>query len=473
MYMKYDVVIIGSGLGGLACGAILSKAGFKIIVLEQASRVGGSVQSYKRGNLYFDTGLHYIGGLENGQSLHNAFSHIGLLELPWKRMDECFDLVQFGNRRYNLMQGWDNFVNGLGNDFPHQRNALARYTDRIRNTRQEDMDVNAWDYLHEVFCDETLINVLSAGAMKMELRKESLPLFNFAHAQSSYIDSSWRLEGNGDLIVTQLSNIIHEAGGDVKVHSKVVHIKHDESFASCAVVEDQSEYYADYIISDLHPSLLSNLLSDNVKTKRFISRNILSENTFGMFTTSLVLKPQCLNYRNHNIYMYDTPDVWNLQNSNEPVSGVMISYRVPQDNSCYATQIDLLTPMTWSECEQWADSSSGHRPESYHEMCMKKSMECVRLAEKAVPGLSDSIDRMYTSTPLTYRDYLSSPQGNAFGTRKDCRKSMLTFGTVLTPMKNLFLTGQSVNLPGIEGVTMTAFETCRHILGDSYINKIL
>ena len=75
-------------------------------------------------------------------------------------------------------------------------------------------------------------------------------------------------------------------------------------------------------------------------------------------------------------------------------------------------------------------------------------------------------EQRYTSTPLTYRDYLGSPEGGAFGMRKDCRAPMLTFHSVSTPLSNLLLTGQSIILPGIEGVTMTAFETCSKIIKD-------
>ena len=76
------------------------------------------------------------------------------------------------------------------------------------------------------------------------------------------------------------------------------------------------------------------------------------------------------------------------------------------------------------------------------------------------------IEQCYTSTPLTYRDYLGSPEGGAFGMRKDCRAPMLSFHSVSTPLPNLLLTGQSIILPGIEGVTMTAFETCSKITRD-------
>lgn len=80
--MKQDIIIIGGGLGGMICGAILAKDGYKVIVLEQADKAGGSIQSYRRGVHRFDTGLHYVGGLAEGQPLHAAFADLGLLGLP-------------------------------------------------------------------------------------------------------------------------------------------------------------------------------------------------------------------------------------------------------------------------------------------------------------------------------------------------------------------------------------------------------
>ena len=43
-----DVVIIGSGLGGLACGTILAKEGYKVCILEKNKQNGGNLQTYVR-----------------------------------------------------------------------------------------------------------------------------------------------------------------------------------------------------------------------------------------------------------------------------------------------------------------------------------------------------------------------------------------------------------------------------------------
>ena len=77
---KYDVVIIGSGLGGLACAYILAKEGYKVCVLEKNRQYGGSLQIFSRDKVIFDTGIHYIGGLDKGQNLYNYFKYFDLID---------------------------------------------------------------------------------------------------------------------------------------------------------------------------------------------------------------------------------------------------------------------------------------------------------------------------------------------------------------------------------------------------------
>ena len=68
--MNYDVLIIGSGLGGLECGALLAQKGLRTLVLEGSHQPGGCMQSFRRGGLHYDTGLHCVGGLAPGQTMH-------------------------------------------------------------------------------------------------------------------------------------------------------------------------------------------------------------------------------------------------------------------------------------------------------------------------------------------------------------------------------------------------------------------
>ena len=460
-----DVLIVGSGLGGLECGALLARRGLKVLVLERSNQPGGCMQSFRRGGMHYDTGLHYVGGLAPGQTMHQAFEQLGLLDLPWQRMDEDFDHVIIGGRQFTFRQGYEAFADGLAKDFPHQREALRSFISRLQSVTTDDMDVCAYDYLCQTFSDELLRNVVSAAAMKTELRRDSLPLFNFAHTLASYIESSWRLKGDGNVLVNRLISIIEEGGGKVRTNSEVVRLTETDGRIATAVCADGQAYEAEHFISDIHPALLCQLLEGCPTVRKAFRRRMASaENTCGMFTAQLSIKPGTIRYFGHNVFVYDKPDVWTMTEGNDPVKGVMISARIPDDGSDDLRQIDLLTPMPWHECRAWADTKVGRRGNDYKAFCRQKTEQCLALAEQYIPDLREKVEQCYTSTPLTYRDYLGSPEGGAFGMRKDCRTAMLSFHSVSSPLPNLLLTGQSIILPGIEGVTMTAFETCSKII---------
>ena len=464
--MNYDVIIVGSGLGGLICARQLAKEGRSVLVLERQAQPGGCLQSYRRGDFEFDTGLHYVGGLAEGQPLHEAFEQLGLMRLPWVRLDaEGFDQVTIGRQTFPLCEGFDRFANRLGEYFPQEKNALRQYVDMLRHLPplEESVEVNAYDWLTSLFRDPLLVNVLSATAMKMELRRESLPLFNFAHSMSSYIQSSWRLKGGGNMIVRSLVSDIKSFGGEVVCRAEVNELVEQDGRIVAAKCADGQTYEARVFISDVHPQLTFGWLKDSHLLKGIFRRRIQAlENTFGMFTASLVLKPDTLPYFNHNKYVFKEANVWTFHEDMDSVGGVMVSCRVPESGD-YARQIDLLTPMPWTLCNHWEDTVVGRRDELYEQQKERLADECILLAERVIPGLRDMVEKRYTSTPLTWRDYTLSPCGSAFGVRKDCRQPLVTMLSPKTPVPNLFLTGQSLVLHGLEGVTMTAFKTLEEV----------
>lgn len=489
--MKYDAVIIGSGLGGLECAHILSKAGMSVLLLKRGTQAGGCLQSYRRLGLAFDTGFHYVGGLDEGQSLHSAFRHLGLLRLPWQRLDNHFDRVTIGNQTFSFAQGYDAFVETLTAAFPAERDALNKYADMLKQCGEQQFDAlnpqtgessvlsrffetSAYQYLTETFHDPLLINVLCGTSLKMELRKESLPLFTFAHGNGSFIESSWRLKGDGSLIVNSLADGIRMHGGEIICNAEVRELVEKDGKLVHAVCSNGEIYEGTIFISNIHPAVTCNLVKQSSRMKKvYRSRITHLENTFGMFTVSLRIKPQTLRYFNWNQYIYKEPDVWAFHLKNNPVSGVLVSCRIPEDGSKYVQQVDLLTPMNWSECEQWSHTEVGRRGEDYKAMKKRVADECITLAERFIPGLRDRITGCYTSTPLTYRNYTLTPEGSAYGLRKDFRNPMITLLSPRTPISNLLLTGQNLMLHGLHGVTMTALFTCAEVLGKEPIWNIV
>ena len=506
--MKSDIIIIGSGLGGLVCAKILAERGQRVTVLERHTVPGGCLQSYRRRGLSFDTGLHYVGGLAEGQRLHGIFERLGLMRLPWQRLDpQGFDLITIGGETFPFVEGYKSFAGTLADRFPHEREALYRYValmeraDRLPSGDPEVQtlcSVNAYDYLHETFHDELLINVLAGNALKTELRSESLPLFNFLHATSTFIGGgAWRLQGCGDDIVRLLVDDIKALGGQVITGAQVEELIETDGLITAARCTNGESYEATNFISDIHPQQTFALVKESRKLTRLFRRRIdMLENTQGMFTVSLVAHG--IPYFNHNKYIYRRANVWEVVGEasklcSNPVVGeasklcsnfcidrVMVSCMGARTSpsAIKASEplvIDLLTPVPLSLFDFWADSRVGHRPDDYGQLKQQLANECIALAASVMPELQsleaspttaqslEASPTMYISTPLTWRDYTLTPSGSAFGLRKDSRQPLLTILSPRTPIPNLLLTGQNLMLHGLEGVTMTALQTCASV----------
>ena len=145
---------------------------------------------------------------------------------------------------------------------------------------------------------------------------------------------------------------------------------------------------------------------------------------------------------------------------------------MPEEGSEYTRYVDIVTPMPWDKVAQWSNTTVGHRGDEYRAFKERKADECIALAETFIPGLSDMVEARFSSTPLTYRDYTATPDGSAYGVRKDWHSPMMTLLTPKTPIPNLLLTGQSLTLHGLLGVSMTSLFTCAEILGKEAVYAI-
>jgi all-trans-retinol 13,14-reductase len=492
--MRYDVVIIGSGLGGLECGYILSKNGYRVCLLEKNRQIGGCLQTFRRGKTTFDTGFHYVGGLEEGQSLYPLFRYFGLLDLPWRKMDENgFTEVSLnGGRPYFIASGHERFVETLSADFPRQRRQIARYAAFLKQVGAGISDSflskggefsaaslferSAYSFLQETIDDPLLRNVLSGASPTMELAAGTLPLYVFAQINNSFIQSAWRLEGGGSQIAEKLAESIRQMGGVILAKTEATRLTEKDGVITGVQCNGEEEISGKYVISNLHPALTLSLIPESRCIRSIYRKRIDAlPNTFGMFTTHLQLKENALPYLNRNICLYRGNHLWD-ENRFVPgakTGAVLVCHGMPERGADRTGNIDILTPMGWQEVAPWADTSVGCRGGDYADFKERKAEECIEFVAERIPGLKDLIERTYTSTPLTYRDYTGTREGAAYGIRKDCTRLMYTMLAPQTQISNLLLTGQNLNLHGVLGVSMTSFFTCAKIIGMEKLLKEL
>lgn len=460
--MKRKVIIIGSGIGGLVTGYLLSKQGDQVIMLEHDKRPGGGLQSFYRDGIRFDTGFHFVGGLAEGGPLHPFFKNLDLLSLPWKPLDG--QEIWIGEQCYTLPTGADAWLKYLTEKFPNQEKNLRTFLKVCKEVIEcpfsETMpywERNAWDWLCETIDDPLLREVLSGSSMIVELNKKTLPLFAFAEITYSYIHSSHRMVEGGQPIIDHLLGYILSNGGEIHCSSTVSRIVEEDKKAIGVQLQDGAVINADLIVSAIHPAETMNLLSDNSSMRKIYKTRIGKlKDSLGCFTGNIKLKPGIINMRDMPVYVHRKgTKVWSYNDS--AVDHVLVHFYPEQD------ALDFIVPISWDKFKQWEGTPVGHRGEDYEQLKSDILNQCIDLAETAIPNLRDAVEDSWASTPLTWRNYFLSHNGTSYGVCKDCNSPETTLLLPRTPLQGLYLTGQSIILHGIMGTTISGFITAEFL----------
>lgn len=493
---KYDVIIIGSGLGGLACGTILAKEGYKVCILEKNKQIGGTLQTFVRDRVIFDSGVHYVGGLDKGQNLYTLFKYLGIMDkLKLRKMDEnVFDAIMFNGDPtiYKYAQGYENFIRTLVREFPDEEEAIRKYCDGIKdvcskfplyNLRSGDyfekvgvLEIDTQTFLESITPNRKLQNVLAGTSLLYAGVPYKTPLYVHALVINSYIESSWRFIDGGSQISRYLSRQIYALGGTILKHKNVVRLHEEGGKLAYAETDNGERFYGDLFISNVHPVKTIEMTASDMLKKAYRTRIKGLDNSISTFYVNIVLKKNTLKYVNHNYYYFAENDAWcvlNYTDDNWP-RGYALFFTVPAGDDEYAEAVTLMTYMRFSDVERWAHtyntvSSEVSRGEEYEAFKKEKAEKLFDLVEEKFPGFKASIESYYTATPLSVRDYIGTDDGSLYGIVKDYREPMRTFISPRTKIPNLFLTGQNLNLHGVLGVTVSAVLTCSEILGIDYI----
>jgi len=500
MNEKYDIVIIGSGLGGFVSAIILAKEGYKVCVFEKNQQFGGNLQTFSRDKVIFDTGVHYIGGLSEGQNLNYYFKYLEILdEIELKKMDEKgYDIITFDNDpiEYPHSQGYKNFAKSLLEHFPDEKNAIDAYCEkmnavcdhfplyRLKESKAYYENPTLFEERAKEFIDtltenEKLRAVLAGSNLLYAGDAEKTPMYMHALAVNSYIESSYRCVRGGSQITKALLKKLKEYGGEAFKRQEVTYIETDNGIVTAVHTAAGKIIKGDIFISNVDPKMTLKMLSPDLFRKSYLGRINEIESTIAAFSLYLAFKPGSFKYMNYNYYHFkDTDSVWDALDytqENWP-RAYMVSMGINNPNEEWGDNMTVLTYMRFEEMAPWMHTfntaaNKNERGQTYEEFKAQKSEVLINELEKKFPNIRQCLKSVHASTPLSYRDYIGCNNGSMYGYVKDANNPMKSFISPRTKIKNLFFTGQSLNMHGILGVTISGIVTCCEILGRDYLLK--
>ena len=232
-----EVIVIGSGLGGLTCACILLKNGYKVAVLEQGLQIGGCLQCFTRKGVKFETGMHFIGSAAPGQTMDRVMKYFGLGgKVRLSPLDtDGYNTIGIDGGQFRFANGNEAFIEQMAGYFPAEKDALARYVDIINrissastlssltsdrrdmaaNTEYSTCSIN--NVLDSLFKDSLLKKVLIAAVVCCRTGQDAIfpACIHYGFLQSERIPDSGRKRLHGNRPRRQ-----HQEYGRTDIHRK-------------------------------------------------------------------------------------------------------------------------------------------------------------------------------------------------------------------------------------------------------------
>ncbi len=514
---KYDTIIIGSGMGGLATAAILAKEGQKVLVLEKHYTPGGFTHVFKRKGYEWDVGIHYIGEMQRDTSLlKKLFDYITDGELKWADMGDVYDKVVIGDEHFDFVKGVKNFKKQLITYFPEEERAINDYVDLIfkavktsKNYYISKAISPIWDTLfgkffkspfykysdkttHEVVSsltnNETLIKVLTAQYGDYGLPPKQSSFVMHASVVRHYFDGGSFPIGGSSQIVKKVDPIIAASGGTILVSAEVEEVIIEKNTAVGVRMKDGKEFRTTNIISNAGIMTTYNKLLPSKIVEKHRLKEHLKKVKRSVAHASLYIglegTPEELDIPKTNYWVFpkendhDTCINNYLKDLSQPFPLVYLSFPSAKDpdwSDRYPgkSTIDVITLIPYETFEEWAGTSWKKRGEIYENKKEEIAQRLLKEVYKQLPQVKGKVNCYELSTPLTTEHFVNYEKGEIYGLDHSPSRFRQSFLKPRTPIKNFYLTGQDIVTAGVGGALFAGVLTSMAITGKNVLKKIL
>ncbi len=477
---SYDAIIIGAGLGGLVCGAELTRKGKKVLLLEKHFIPGGYASHFKRKKYNFEVGLHAMNEIADKTAPDyelyeklNVYKNVKFLKTPQ------FYNFHHGDFSFRVSSNFDTFKKDLIERFPEEAKSIKKYFRIIKAIRLQTRYIpsgikllfyfpmmfikhflvvkylkgNTGSFLDKLFKSEELKMTVSAnyGYYHDDLYKYAT--VHFCAAQASYlIHGGYFVEKGSQSLSDYLAKYIMDNGSEIEYQKRVTNIiiekgkvkglKYKEVNKKDKFTnENEITVNSDVVVGNAAISVIADMLPDNYKNR--INNKVKNlKQGLSLLNVYLALNRPLKEIGNSNystfVYHKDCKNLRECTTFNE--SG---DYNYKQlvlvDYSQLDTKMNKDGRYTASICildyyKNWEILSD----EEYNKKKRDVSEILINRIEAVMPGFKESIEFSEVATPLTMKRYTGNPEGCVYGYYMSPERMISNSTNVKSNVKGLY-----------------------------------
>jgi all-trans-retinol 13,14-reductase len=491
----FDAIVIGSGMGGLACACALTRVGYKVLVLEQHSEPGGLTQTFSRHGFTFDVGVHYLGEMGEHGSARKVLDWLSNRGIQFASVGPVYDTVHFpGDFEIQFARPATALEAELKERFPASHAeidaffvALAeagkagtrvfaeRAMPRLLGKAHRFLhagEINKWwgrsteAVLNEMISDPRLRAVLCAqrGDYGPDPRESSFGMH--ATIMRHYLEGAYYPIGGSRAFASALIPVIEQGGGRVRTRAQVTGLTLENGAIVGVCLKDGTELRCPLVFSDagVHNTILK-LLPSGLRESAWAREMIALKPSIAHVQLYLGLEGdiRARGATSSNHWFYETWDIgagiWRDPVEEQNAPAVFVSFPSLKDSADdtgsrfrHTAEVTAFTP--WEIFSAWENSMIGRRPARYLEVKQIIEDQLTAQFQRHFPGLASLIVFSELSTPLSTVAFTGALHGGVYGLEASPRRFLSTSLRARTPVPGLFLTGQDVASTGVTGAMM-------------------